>query len=233
MCENLRGNVGVDVDGGFAEYVRLPARNVVHLPTDLDAIEATVIPDAIATPFHIADRRAKITPGDDVMILGAGGGVGIHLVQVADYYGGKVTAVDQRNEKLELCTELGASDTIDTEENSIASTGRAYDVVVDFTGDMELVSAATDLIAPHGRVVHLTPFQDRTVNLAPRDFVWNEFDVVGSRYCSRSEIRKSAKLVVDGIVKPVVTEVVTLDGVPDLLQRIAAGDHVGRGAVTP
>lgn len=233
MCENLRGNVGVDVDGGFAEYVRLPARNVVRLPNELDAIDATAIPDAIATPFHIADRRAKISPGDDVMILGAGGGVGIHLVQVADYYGGKVAAVDQRSDKLKLCTELGASDTIDTEEESIASTERAYDVVVDFTGDMELVSAATDLIAPHGRVVHLTPFQDRTVDLTPRDFVWNEFDVVGSRYCSRSEIRKSARLVADGIVEPVVTEIVTLDGVPDLLQRIAAGDHGGRGAVTP
>lgn len=233
LCENLRGHVGVDLDGGYAEYVTLPARNVIRLPGSLDPVDATAIPDAIATPYHVASQRAAIDPGDDVMVLGAGGGVGIHLVQMASHFGGEVTAVDQRSEKLQRCTELGAIRTVDTREQPITAEERTYDAVVDFTGSMELVTEATELIAPHGRFVHLTPFQDRTVEVTPRQLVWDEFDVVGSRYCSRYEIRRSAELVNEGVVEPIVTDVVSLDGVPELLETIAAGDHIGRGAVTP
>lgn len=233
LCEDLRGHVGVDVDGGYAEYVSLPSRNVVRLPDDLDPVRATAVPDAIATPYHVASRRAQVEPGDDVLILGAGGGVGIHLVQMVDHFGGSVTAVDQRSDKLRACSELGAVRTVDTRDESIADVGGTYDAVVDFTGAMELVTEATELIAPHGRFVHLTPFRDRTFELTPRQLVWNEFDVVGSRYCSRYEIRRCAELVDVGVIEPIVTDVVDLDGVVDLLGTIAAGDHLGRGAVIP
>lgn len=233
LCENLRGHVGIDVDGGYAEYARLPAFNAIPIPDDLDPVAATTIPDAVGTPYHIANQRARIEPGDEVMVLGAGGGVGIHLVQMAQYFGGIVTAVDQRGDKLDRCERLGARRTVDTRHESVAELDGSFDAIVDFTGAMDLVAESLDLIAPRGRVVHLTGFRDRAFELAPRDLVRREFAVVGSRYCSRYEFGRCAELVANGTIEPVVTEVVDLPGVPELLETIAAGDHVGRGAVVP
>lgn len=92
-CENHAGLVGVDIDGGFAEYARLPAGRAMTLPDAIVTVAATVVPDAVATPYHVANRRAQIAPGDDVLVPGAGGGVGIHMEQVARHFGATVTAV--------------------------------------------------------------------------------------------------------------------------------------------
>ena len=233
LCENLRGKVGVDVDGGYAEYVRLPGRNLVRLPDDLDPVETTVIPDAVATPVHVAERRGPIDPGDDVMILGAGGGVGIHLVQIAAHHGATVTAVDQRTHKLERCAELGAARTVNTADRSVSTLEPGYDIVVDFVGSTELAAETAELLAPGGRFVSLVGTGEPLAGFTPRKLVRGELEVVGSRYCSRSEIRRAAELVADGTVEPIISEVVELADVSSLLELIASGDHLGRGAVTP
>lgn len=235
LCEQFGGFIGVQVDGGYAEYVSLPARSVVPIPSSLDWIEATAIPDAIATPYHVVTERADVLPGDDVMVLGAGGGVGIHVVQMADYYGGRVTAVDLRDEKLRACTGVGADYTVNTATESLANRqadlGLEYDVVVDFTGSMDLIEEAISMLGPRGRLVNLTGFPGRSFQLSPRHQTLGELEVVGSRYCSRYELRRAAELVDDGVISPVITEVVGLDGVDDLLGKIEAGEVVGRGAL--
>lgn len=237
LCQNFDGFVGVDVDGGYAEYVRLPVQSVVRLPEDLDPIAATAVPDAIATPYHVVNQRADIDPGDDVLVLGAGGGVGIHLVQMADYFGGNVTAVDRGEEKLAKCEELGAQHTVNTDERTLsrfsAEAELQYDVVVDFTGAMELLEESLELLDRRGRLVNLTGFPSRSFDLSPREQVLGELEVVGSRYCSRYELRRSAELVADGVIEPVVSKVVDMGGVQDLLDSIEEGELVGRGAMIP
>ncbi|WP_255152300.1 alcohol dehydrogenase catalytic domain-containing protein [Halorarius halobius] len=237
LCANFEGFVGVATDGGYAEYVSLPAESVVRLPDDIDPVAATAVPDAIATPYHIVSERAGIDPGDDVLVLGAGGGVGIHLVQLADHFGGEVTAVDRVDAKLDRCRELGAAHTLNTDEQSLAafadSEGIEYDVAVDFTGSMDLLEESVSALATRGRLVNLTGFPGRSFDVSPRELVMDELEVVGSRYCSRYELARSAELVAEGVVEPVVSEVVELDGVEEMLATIAAGELVGRGATTP
>lgn len=233
LCSNLGGYVGIDTDGGYAEYVVLPAGNAIDLPDGLDPVDATVVPDALATPYHVANQRARIEPDDDVLILGAGGGVGIHLVQVVRHFGGRAHALDRVSEKLDRCLELGASTAIDTSETSLSEVEATYDAVVDFTGSTDLIEAAMDRLAPRGRLVNLTTFPGRTVDLSPREQVLGEVEVVGSRYCSKYEYLRCGELVESGEIEPVVTEVVDLDGVPGLLDRIADGRVTGRGAVVP
>lgn len=235
LCENHAGYVGVDVDGGYADFVALPRENVVSIPDTIDPVDATTIPDAIGTPYHVATQRARVGRGDDVMVLGAGGGVGIHLLQVARYFGADVTAVDRSHEKLAACEDLGAVATIDTDRDRLpdAVPHDSYDAIVDFTGSMDLVETANDLLGPRGRLVHLTAFPGREMAANPRAMVPRESAILGSRYCTKSEIVRSAGLVADGHVAPVVSEVVDLEGVPDLLDSIADGDVVGRAAATP
>ena len=83
LCRNLAGWIGVHRDGGYAPYTVLPARNAVPLPESVPAAEATAIPDAIATPLHVCKTRARIQPGDRVAVIGDGGGVGIHMIEMA------------------------------------------------------------------------------------------------------------------------------------------------------
>ena len=237
LCENHGGHVGVEMDGGFAEYARLPADMAIPVPDGIGPVAATAIPDAIATPYHVASRRAEVGPGDRVAVLGAAGGVGIHMLQVARAFGAEVTAVDIDDGKLEACADLGAEHLVNVADGdpaaALAEPGIDYDAVVDFTGETALLEAAVDRLAPRGRLVCLASAAGVDVGVPTKALVRGEIDVMGSRYCSKAELREAADLVASGTVEPVVSEVVGFDGVADLLERIVDDEVVGRGATTP
>src|SRR5487761_755258 len=92
-CLNFGGFVGVQIDGGYAEFIKVPVNNLLAMPPGVSFKDATVINDAVATPVHVFGQRAETKPDDDVMIIGAGGGVGIHAVQVAKIFGARVVGV--------------------------------------------------------------------------------------------------------------------------------------------
>lgn len=235
LCENLDGFLGVDRDGGYAEFVSLPARYALQLPAGIDPVDATVVPDAVATPYHVMNQRVDAEPGDELAVLGAGGGVGIHLVQLAAHYGCTVTAVDLDEEKLARCRAVGAARSIDTSAHSLAAAAASqeltFDAVVDFTGDIGLIEDALERLGPRGRLVNLTTFPERTIRVSPRAQVFGEHEVVGSRSFSKYELVAGADLVADGVIEPVITETTDLAGVPDLLAAIQSNQVVGRGAV--
>ena len=88
LCENFGGYVGREIDGAYAEYMKLPAENFLKIPEALDwkknPAEIAVICDAIATPFKVI-RHASIKTQDTVAIIGAGGGLGIHMIMTVSY----------------------------------------------------------------------------------------------------------------------------------------------------
>ena len=141
LCENLAGQVGRQMDGGYAEYIKLPARNFIPLPEELDykahPAEVGVISDAIATPYKVIGH-AGIRPMENVAVVGAGGGVGIHMVMMARWAGARVIAVDIAAEKLGKCRDMGAHETVDASEENLGEAlrdltgGAGVDVVVDF-----------------------------------------------------------------------------------------------------
>ncbi|MGM0591944.1 MAG: alcohol dehydrogenase catalytic domain-containing protein [Halobacteriota archaeon] len=237
LCENLAGYLSVDIDGGYAEYARLPAGNAIKLPAGIDPLEATVVPDAVATPYHVMNQRANAGPGDDVMVLGAGGGVGVHLVQMAKHFGARVTAVDIVASKLETCRDLGAAHTIDASQHAltdrVAEIGVGYDAIVDLTGSMSLVEEALSALALGGRLVSLTTFPGQSFQVPTRRLVRSELDVVGSRSFSKQELKHAGELVADGTIEPIISEVVDMEGVPELLETITEDELLGRGAMVP
>src|SRR2546421_242737 len=83
-----------------ATGVALPARNIVAIPQSVSDVDAAIAADAIATPYHACREEARVGPGDLVLIVGAGGGVGIHAVQMAKLAGGWVLAADITDDKL-------------------------------------------------------------------------------------------------------------------------------------
>lgn len=233
-CEQFAGFVGVDRDGGYAELVSLPDRNAVALPESMDPVEATVVPDAVATPVHVS-RRVGISPGQRVAVVAAGGGVGAHMVQVARINGGRVLALEASAQKLGfLESELGV-DGVDSSDFRRAKLPGAWkgkaDVVVDLLGSRDSLRWSLDALDVGGRLATVTTFRDTELALSSRELVLGEKSVVGSRYCGKGELLQAAQYVWHGDVKPVIGAKVGMDevgGVHDLLRR---GLLIGRAAL--
>jgi D-arabinose 1-dehydrogenase-like Zn-dependent alcohol dehydrogenase len=234
LCERHAGYVGVDRDGGYGELCVLPAFNALPLPSTLDPVTATTVPDAIATPVHVA-RLTSLRPGSRVAVIGAGGGLGIHMVQVAKAYGAEVIGLEVEPQKLAyLERELGvvAVDSSDVGRVRLpVAWDRGASLVVDFVGTRESLEWGVSALAPNGTLVCTTTFRDRSFEISPRDLVLAQAAVTGSRYASRAEVGIAAELVASGRIRPVIGRRVGLDELESLHQDLRDGSLLGRGAL--
>jgi D-arabinose 1-dehydrogenase-like Zn-dependent alcohol dehydrogenase len=236
LCENLAGFVGVDLDGGYAERAVVPARNAVTLPAGLEPALATTVPDAVATPVHVA-RRAGIQPGQRVVVVGAGGGVGIHMVQVAQAFGADVLGLDIDSEKLRYLTdELGvdAANSSDFDAIELPASwgdGASPDVVIDFIGNQRSLEWGAEAVGLAGRLVLLTTFPGVDFPVSPRSMVFREASILGCRYATRHELGLAAELVRSGRVRPVVGRQEDPAGVLAIHDDLIHGRLLGRGAL--
>lgn len=234
LCQDLAGWVGVHRDGGYAPYTVLPARNLLPLPEGIPAQAATAIPDAVATPLHVCRTRARVRPGDRVAVIGAGGGVGLHMVQVARLYGGEVAGLEIAQEKFAAIREAGGMPVGSADFAALDLRelwGERPSVVIDLVGSPTSLAWSLESLAPGGRMVVLTTFRGITLPVAPREMVFREIDLLGSRYASRAEVVEAARLVQEGSIKPVVSQVVGPEGIEEVHAMLRHGSLVGRGAV--
>jgi len=232
-CTRNAGFVGVDRDGGYGEMTTLPARNTIPIG-GLDPVSATVVPDAVATPVHVA-RRAGIAPDTRVAVIAAGGGVGMHMVQVARVYGGEVVGLDIDAAKLAyLADELGIEGTDSSDFQSVALPAHwrgSIDVVVDLLGTAVSLDWSLRTLGIGGRLVTLTTFPGVETAVSPREMVFRELSLLGSRYATREEVGLAATLVSTGRVRPVIGRQVGPEEVLSVHEDLRAGRLLGRGAL--
>lgn len=235
LCQNLKGQVGVHCDGGYAPYVVLPARNLLPVPESIPAAIATAIPDAIATPLHVCKSRAQIKPGDRVVVIGAGGGVGIHMVQMARLFGAEVAGLEISEKKFPAIEQAGGKPVLSHSfaDLNVAAlwAGQKPTVVIDLVGRAESLSWGLAALATSGRLVVLTTFRQVTFPADPRELVLREISLLGSRYASKADLLEAAELVASGRLKPVVTQIASPQEVIQVHSELQAGSLIGRGAV--
>lgn len=238
LCGELRGLVGVAADGGLAEYMKVPAANLVSLPEEIDYVTGSVVADAVATPWHALRAVARLRPLEDVAVFGAGGGVGIHAVQVAKRLGGRVVAIDLGDEKLRFAMEHGADWTVDARAGDVAAElrrhtgGRGVDVVLDYVATPETTRAGYDCLAPGGRLVFQGINPPNTLFQAePRNFIHREVMVAGARYASRRELVEAVEAVRRGLLQPVVTRTGRLEDAESFFELLDRQTLLGRAAV--
>ena len=242
LCDNFRGYIGRDVDGGYAEYVALPENALFPLPDEIDDVTATVIPDAVGTPVHVLGTRGSLLPGDTVMVIGAAGGVGIHMVQVAKLFGVQVVAVDLDDAKLEQTRAYGADHLVNFEALGAegaaelvreVTAGRGVDTVVETVGTPDTLRWAYGLLGKGGTLINITTHPGVELPIWPGSLVQRELTVMGSRYLSKAEYLRAIELVRQGKVRPVVSRTVPLSGVEAIHEELRAARFFGRGAVCP
>jgi D-arabinose 1-dehydrogenase-like Zn-dependent alcohol dehydrogenase len=235
LCQNLAGWVGIHRDGGYAPYTVLPAQNLLPLPETILAPQATAIPDAVATPLHVCKTRAQVGPHDRVVVIGAGGGVGIHMVQLARLFGAQVAGLEAAESKFDLIEEMGAAPVLSRAFDEVDLTGvwqsESPTVVIDLVGTSASLRWGLGTLTAGGRMVVLTTFRDVELPIEPRELVFREISLLGSRYASRAELMEAAALVATGQIRPVVSQVVPPSQVSEVHQALRQGTLVGRGAL--
>jgi len=243
LCENWRGYVGMACDGGYADYMCAPALNLCPLPKSIPFTEASIISDAIATPLHACRQEAKVAPGQDVLVVGAGGGVGIHAVQMAKLCGGRVLAADISREKLEMVKTLGADEIIDAKEKDLVqevsrlTDGKGVESVLDFVASSQTLEAGFASLARAGRLIILgyrpsSVFKvEPTFRVDPLIVLSKGLEIHGSRYISMAELIDAVRIVQQGKIKPIVTKTFPLEEAETAHQMILANKIIGRAAL--
>ena len=237
ICERSQ-MLGNHIDGGYAEYIAVPARDVFRLPDDVPLVEGAVIADAVTTPYHAVVRRGKVTPGDWVVVVGCGG-VGLTLVQIAAAVGARVVAIDVKAAKLEAARRFGAVATlnpldfprIDREVRAI--TGGGADVAFEAVGKAATQQVALDSLKTGGRAV-LVGYSPDTLPLNAGRVMFRELDVIGSLGCRPVDYPRAIEMVRQGKVRlmELVTHRFPLDDIHEALDMLRCGDAF-RIVVTP
>ena len=239
LCENLGGYVGRECDGGYAEYIKLPARWFIKLPDGLDwenqPAHVGVAMDALATPYKVI-RRARIKPGETVAVFGAGGGLGIHQVMLAKWAKARVIGIDTKKNKFGAIREAGADEIVDASSGNVyealmdLTSGKGVDVSVDYVSAQVTLEAATSALGKRGRMVTLGGAGD-VFNVNAKHLLKNEIDILGSRYVTPLEIMETYDLMARGDIWPIVTEIRPLEEADIVHEMVEKGEVTGRAAL--
>jgi len=237
LCRNY-GGLGVKTDGGHAEYVAVDAKFAVELPEDISFVDAAAVPSNFATAWRGLHTRADLRMGEDVLVLGASGGVGHGAVQIAAEAGATVYAASSSEKKAERLRELGADHVIDYTERDIDAAirdltdGRGVDIAFESVGG-ETYKQAVKSLTRGGRLVTIGATTGDADEGMLQHVFWKQLEVVGSTGSTMGEFTDMLDALFAGDVTPVIDQVIDLDEIPDAHERIASGEGFGKIIVTP
>ncbi len=203
ICLNRR-ILGIHADGGLAEYVVAPAKNLVAIPDGVPFEQASICTDAVITPFHALVDVARLTAGESVAVIGVGG-LGLHAVQIAKLIGASpIIAVDTRSSQLERAGHSGADVVVDAGKGSVAeavlaaTAGVGVDVAAEFVGAQDTIGQAVESLRIGGRSVVVGLGAQPITVLPPTVFVRRQLQLLGSYGGTLATLRRVLQLVGSG-----------------------------------
>ncbi len=226
-------NLGYMIDGGCAEFVRCPEVNCLPFPENLSFEEAASVPLVFQTAWHMLVARAELRPGEDVLVLGAGSGVGSAAIQIAKFFGARVIATAGNEAKLEKAKQLGADHTINHKSQKIRDevrriTGkRGADVVFEHVGTATWDDSLASLAAS-GRLVTCGATTGYDAKIDLRFLFSRQLSLLGSYMGTKSELQTVMKLVAAGRLKPVVDRVFPLAEAAAAQAYLESGEQFGK-----
>lgn len=237
MCRDY-GGLGVKRDGGHAEYVAVEAKHAVQLPDDVSFEAAAAVPSNFGTAWRGLMTRADVGPSDDVLVLGASGGVGHGAVQIAAHAGATVYAASSSEEKAERLRDLGADHVIDYTEEAIddaiadRTDRRGVDVVFESVGG-ETYEQAVRSLARGGRLVTIGATTGDADQGMLQHIFWKQLEVIGATGATMGEFQDMLGAFFGGDIEPVVDSVISLEDIPDAHKRLSEGAGFGKIIVRP
>lgn len=232
MCVHLRVP-GERTQGTYAEYVKVPAANCFSIPPGLSFEEAAAFPLVFIAVWRMLVTNAELKPGEDVLILGIGGGVATAALQLAKQMGAHVFVTSSSDEKLEMAKNWGANHGINYLRSDFAKevrtlTGkRGVDVVVDCVGGDSWVKSLAALVKG-GRLVTCGATAGANPQTDIRRIFWNHLKIFGSTLGSREEFRQLLGFMQASRVRPIIDQIFPLKEAAAAQRRLEEGKQFGK-----
>jgi NADPH:quinone reductase-like Zn-dependent oxidoreductase len=230
--------IGRRRNGGYAEEVAVPGVNCLPFPDNLSWEQAAAVPLVFLTAWHMLMGRARLSPGEDCLVIGAGSGVGSAAIQIARLIGARVIATASSPAKLERARALGAHDVVSHAEPEFSKQVRALtgkkgvEVAFEHVGGRVFEQAVASL-ARNGRLVTCGATIGSGVNLEINALFGRHLSLYGSWMGRRAELVEVLKFVRDGRLVPVVDSVMPLAEARRAHERLEARDAFGKIVLVP
>ncbi len=226
--------LGEGMPGVAAEYVTLPARNLLNLPEHVPFEDAAAVGLVYLTAWHSLITRGGLRPGESVLIIGAGGGVNTATIQIAKLAGAKVYVVGSSAEKCENAKQLGADVIINREKDPNWSkimyqltNKQGVDVVVDNVGQATLRDSIRS-VRIGGRILIVGNTSGPLMELDIRLIFTRQVSLIGSTMGPQQDFVRVMNLIFDGALKPVVGAVMPLEQAREAQERLESFDVFGK-----
>jgi NADPH:quinone reductase-like Zn-dependent oxidoreductase len=231
--ENVRcvrfGVIGEHTDGTACELFQVDARNLYPKPKALSWSEAAAFPLTFLTAWRMLTTRARLQPGEKVLVVGAGGGVATAAIRIARHLGARVFATSRSEAKRRHAIEIGAEAAFDSAEFSKPvreASGGGVDVVVESVGPATLNESMRS-VAQGGRIVVCGSTSGVKAEIGMPRLFWGQLDMLGSTMGNASEFEAVLRALDDGL-RPVVDRVYPLDDVQAALTRLDGAEQFGK-----
>jgi D-arabinose 1-dehydrogenase-like Zn-dependent alcohol dehydrogenase len=237
LCESLSGRLGFDDQGGQCELIRVPARLFLKIDPRVTFQQAAVTTCSMVTPYRGMVRRARVRVGETVVVVGAGGGLGLHAVQIARLVGATVIAIDSDTARTEAITQQGADHVVITDGNEFSNRvrsilgGRGADVIVDLVGSTASIGEGIEAVRNGGRVVVIGYRAGQLVQVGIPDLVFREIELYGCHWASIVDLIEVLDLVAQGALSPVISHAYPLEQAAAALDDLEGGRIFGRAAL--
>ncbi len=225
--------LGYRSDGGYAEIVKVPLANLVAIPPHVDFVRAAAFPLTFLTAWHMLVSVARVRPGEDVLVLAAGSGVGQAAIQIARFKGARVIATAGSDEKLARASALGAWAVVNHSSDDIAAqvkrltAGRGVDVVVEHVGQATWDHSVRSL-AHGGRVVTCGATTGYASSLDLRHLFARQLSLLGSYMGTKAELLEASQLFFTGQLSPVVDTTAPLEAAAEAQIRMERREQFGK-----
>ncbi|MDL1899616.1 zinc-binding dehydrogenase [Anaerolineae bacterium CFX9] len=228
------GILGEDAPGVAAEYVVLPARNLIRLPDHISFAQAAAAGLVYVTAWHSLITRGALKAGESVLIIGAGGGVNSASIQIAKHAGATVYVVGSNAEKCAQAAALGADYTINREEEESwakalfkMTSRQGVDIVVDNVGAATLYDSIRSL-RRNGRVLIVGNTSGPQVQIDTRFLFAKQVSLIGSSMGPTRDFRRVMELIFSGALKPVIGRELPLADVREAHRLLEEGSVFGK-----
>ena len=233
MCDQF-AIFGEHLPGFYAEYIRLPARNLLRLPDHVSFAEAAAASLVFVTAWHSLINAGNLQAGEDVLIVGAGGGVNTAAIQIARLAGARTIYVVGSNAgKLAQARELGADVTIDRSQEDWskavfkATNRQGVDVVVDNVG-AATYHLSLRALKKGGRLLTVGNTSGPQFQFDNRLIFGKHLRIIGSTMGPQSDYQRVMGLIFQGKLRPVIDAIYPLHEAPAALRRLHHGDTTGK-----
>jgi NADPH:quinone reductase len=231
--------IGVDLWGGYAEYISVPSRYAVKLPNELSFGEGTVITRHFPMAFNLLATKADVRSGESVLVMGATGALGSSCVQVAKMLGAKVIAGAGTDERVELAKSYGANLGINYRTHDLAkeimrlTENEGVDVVCENISDPTLWPAALASLAINGRLVTAGAHGGGTVTLDVKRLYMRRLRIIGTAGTNSADVQTALDAASQGRIRAIINRTMPLGAAAEAHRIVEQNQIAGKIILDP